>query len=101
MAEELAGQADQLQSTMSFFKVKNEQRRLITDSGNRNGGGQASRQTQTAGGTGSQQQTAVKAGPAAKPAAAASKSEATGITIPMGDSNGASADLQDDEFEEY
>ena len=104
MAEELAGQADQLQSTMSFFRVKNEQHRLITDNVNRNGGDRAPRQTQTTGSAGGGQQqsaAAVKAGPATKPAAGQSKSEATGITIPMGDSNGAGSDLQDDEFEEY
>jgi methyl-accepting chemotaxis protein len=106
MAEELSGQADQLQSTMSFFKVKNEQRRLLTSNSHQGGNGHAA----AAGGqaqhsAGAHQ--AVKAGSA--PAAARNtasaaptpKGEATGITIPMGGDGNGAGDVHDDEFEEY
>ncbi|NBB90006.1 MAG: HAMP domain-containing protein [Spirochaetes bacterium] len=114
MAEELSGQADQLQSTMSFFKVKNEQRRLLTDgtgrSGNGNGpagNGHAAVASGQAPHSGNGVQQTVKAGSApAAPRKAASgastpKGEATGITIPMGSDGNGAGDVHDDEFEEY
>jgi methyl-accepting chemotaxis protein len=107
MAEELSGQADQLQSTMSFFKMKNEQHRLLTSNSHQGGNGHAAAASGQTRHSGNGVQQAVRAGstPAAGKAASAAsapKGEATGITIPMGGDGGHGAgDTHDDEFEEY
>lgn len=107
MAEELSGQADSLQNTISFFTVDQTdggQRRLIDRTGGNGGGHSLPGTTQHAQHTGdSAHKTASRKGASAPTSAAsAPKGEATGITIPMeGGGNGGAGDMQDDEFEEY
>jgi hypothetical protein len=111
MAEELSGQADQLQDTMAFFRLRSETARLLTDGTSAASGssGPLSHQSVPQNGNaaeGNGHHKAVKAGRAASPTTASSSdqahTESTGITIPMGaNGNGRSGDPKDDEFEEY
>lgn len=91
MAEELSGQADQLQSTMSYFKVRTDERRMLSappqTAAKAAGAGQASAATLAA------------TPPAAAPAAAPATGAKTGITLPMDGGNGT--DAHDDDFEEF
>jgi hypothetical protein len=99
MAEELSGQADQLQSTMSFFKVRNEKRRLLTGgTGDGSGSGSGSVERAVKAGSATPR---TATGAATAPATAAPRGQTTGITIPMGEGGNAHGDHQDDEFEEY
>mgnify|MGYP006272398737 CR=1 FL=1 len=114
MAEELSGQADQLQSTMSFFKIDQQERRLI-ESRTETGGGDSGRKQLTGG----QQSQGTEAGSAQTGGTQKSRSqsqggttgrkqsksegegETTGITIPMGEGSGSGGDSDDEEFEEF
>ena len=112
MAEELSDQAGNLQRTMSFFTVRNEQGRLLSDGRASRGGNAAlaatlsgnGRKNTTGGG-------AVRPGIAVtdtpRPATTDGNSsrngngrEATGITLAIGETN-PRGDVRDRDFEEF
>jgi methyl-accepting chemotaxis protein len=95
MAEELSSQAENLQETISFFRIKNEQRRLpgpnVAGPGNSGNGND----------TNKKRKPAQKSGHGTDSPAVTQHPRKTGIALALEDGSADSQDTNDTEFEEF